>query len=69
MWDLPGSGVESVSPTLAGGFLNIGPPGSPVCSPYLSDSLTLAYTKSRDSSEEEIFLDAVTYGVLKTEDG
>ena len=30
---LPGSGMEPVSPTLAGGFLNTGPPGRPVCSP------------------------------------
>jgi len=24
MWDLPGPGIESVSPALAGGFLNTG---------------------------------------------
>lgn len=29
MWDLPGSGVESVSPELAGGLVVIGPPGKP----------------------------------------
>ena len=27
MWDLPGAGIRSVSPTLAGGFLTTGPPG------------------------------------------
>ena len=27
MWDLPGSGIEPVSPALAGGFLTTGPPG------------------------------------------
>ena len=27
MWDLPGSGIEPVSPALAGGFLSTVPPG------------------------------------------
>ena len=27
MWDLPGPGIESVSPALAGGFLTTVPPG------------------------------------------
>ena len=30
MWDLPRSGVEPVSPTLAGGFFIIAPPGKPL---------------------------------------
>ena len=29
MWDLPGPGIEFVSPALAGGFLSTVPPGSP----------------------------------------
>ena len=29
MWDLPGPGLEPVSPALAGGFLTIAPPGKP----------------------------------------
>ena len=29
MWDLPGPGIESVSPALAGGFLTTAPPGKP----------------------------------------
>ena len=29
MWDLPGPGLEPVSPTLAGGFLTTVPPGKP----------------------------------------
>ena len=29
MWDLPGSGLEPVSPALAGGFLTTEPPGKP----------------------------------------
>ena len=27
MWDLPGPGLEPMSPALAGGFLNTAPPG------------------------------------------
>ena len=27
LWDLPGPGIEPVSPALAGGFLTSGPPG------------------------------------------
>ena len=27
MWDLPGTGIELVSPALAGGFLTTAPPG------------------------------------------
>ena len=29
MWDLPGPGIEPVSPALAGGFLTTVPPGKP----------------------------------------
>ena len=29
MWDLPGPGLEPVSPALADGFLTTGPPGKP----------------------------------------
>ena len=29
MWDLPGPGLEPVSPALAGGFLTTAPPGKP----------------------------------------
>ena len=29
MWDLPGPGIESVSPALAGGFSTTEPPGKP----------------------------------------
>ena len=29
MWDLPSSGIEPVSPTLAGGFFTTEPPGAP----------------------------------------
>ena len=29
VWDLPGPGLEPVSPALAGGFLTTAPPGKP----------------------------------------
>jgi len=29
MWDLPGSGIEPMSPALAGGFFTTEPPGQP----------------------------------------
>ena len=29
MWDLPGPGLEPVSPALAGGLLTTAPPGKP----------------------------------------
>ena len=29
MWDLPGPGLEPVSPAMAGGFLSTAPPGKP----------------------------------------
>ena len=31
MWDIPGPGLEPVSPALAGGFLTTVPPGKPQC--------------------------------------
>ena len=39
MWDLPGPGLEPVSPALAGGFLTTLPPGkpSPVLLPGMND--------------------------------
>ena len=45
MWDLPGQGLEPVSPSLAGGFLTTVPPGKPpVC---LFIFLTVSFTKQR----------------------
>ena len=34
MWDLPGPGIEPVSPVLAGGFLTAGPPGKSWLCPF-----------------------------------
>ena len=37
MWDIPGPGLEPVSPALAGGFLTTAPPGKPpICSFFWS---------------------------------
>ena len=38
MWDLPGPGIEPVSPTLAGTFLSTVPPEESVKSLFLSSS-------------------------------
>ena len=39
MWDLPGAGLEPVSPALAGGCLTIVPPGKPLFSMILKNML------------------------------
>ena len=36
MWDLPGPGIEPVSPALAGGFLTTVPPGKSLNTVYLN---------------------------------
>ena len=38
MWDLPGPGIELVSPALAGGFITTEPPGSPGLNCFLIHS-------------------------------
>ena len=45
MWDLPGPGLEPVSPALAGGFLTTEPPGSPAVGFYYIDSSTIQNVK------------------------
>ena len=50
MWDLPGPGIEPVSPALAGGFLTPAPPGK---SPN-SEVLTLNFYFRRPVEEEKI---------------
>ena len=34
MWDLPGPGIEPVSPALAGGFFTTETPGSPILNDF-----------------------------------
>ena len=36
MWDLPGPGLEPVTPALAGGYLTTVPPGEPSSPIYLA---------------------------------
>ena len=36
MWDLPGPGLEPMSPALAGGFLTTVPPGNPLEGGFLT---------------------------------
>ena len=52
MWDLPGPGLEPVSPALAGGFLTTAPPGKSQ-QPYLKityQEVVLGSTVLSDSS-------------------
>ena len=58
MWDLPGPGLEPMSPTLAGGFLTTAPPGKPLELIFDIESLFLAEAGSFCNSkhlEEFIF--------------
>ena len=41
MWDLPGPGLEPVSPALAGGFLTTVPPGKPTVGDFTNDCLSI----------------------------
>ena len=53
MWDLPGPGLEPVSPALAGGFLTTAPPGE--ASPLLiEDTDTDASVVLRPRSEYRV---------------
>ena len=39
MWDLPGPGLEPVSPALAGRFSTTAPPGKPLCNSLNKNTL------------------------------
>ena len=45
--NLPGPGLEPVSPALAGGFLTTAPRGKPFDSSYISESSSLAYLDAK----------------------
>ena len=49
MWDLPGPGLEPMSPALAGGFLTTVPPGKPQCVLFLYPSLSCEGSTPRGS--------------------
>ena len=57
MWDLPGPGLEPMSPALAGGFLTTAPPGKPC--PYLLfeayDGANLRFTLTPNSTYPVLF--------------
>ena len=38
LWDLPGSGIEPISPALAGGFFSTEPQGCPISALYERDN-------------------------------
>ena len=46
MWNLPGPGIEAVSPGVAGGFPTTGPPGSP----ELEAALVLCFPEAPKST-------------------
>ena len=51
MWDLPGPGLEPVSPALAGGFLTTAPPGKPRSS-FLMQKVALIMEAADSLSHE-----------------
>ena len=54
MWDLPGSGIEPVSPTLAGRFFTSEPPGKPSSTIFNSSPWSYMST-SKTSSKGQLF--------------
>ena len=45
MWDLPGSGIEPVSPALTGGFFTPEPPGKPLLAVLILGNLLPALSR------------------------
>ena len=43
MWDLPGPGIEPVTPALAGGFFITEPQGSPLACLFKNNFILLTY--------------------------
>ena len=60
MWDLPGPGLEPMSPALAGGFLTIAPPGKPQNSLYILNNNLLS-----DVSFANIFSQFVAHHLIR----
>ena len=57
MWDLPGPGIEPVSPALAGGFLTTAPPGKSSGILYIITPLILKKSNEVSSGTGLIFTD------------
>ena len=60
MWDLPGPGLEPVSPALTGGFLTTVPPGKPMAGGFLntapqgkSEAQVLYVSSQKEFSERQ----------------
>ena len=60
MWDLPGPGLEPVSPALAGGFLTTAPPGKPtdaylnICLSHCSPVCLFLYFISQNNYADQV---------------
>ena len=76
MWDLPGPGLEPVSPALAGGFLNTASPGKSIIGnvstkgsqKYLSDPLEQVRGGQKLSDWPKVtqLVDAILYNIYYT---
>ena len=62
MWDLPGPGLEPVSPALAGGFLTTVPPGK---SPELTLDLLRFLQHSRTFTDDVEKIQRTTQKMIK----
>ena len=69
MWDLPGLGLEPVSPALAGGFLTTAPPGKPLNSLLMSlaASRRIALYARSISPQASVFFCLETFSGLRSE--
>ena len=70
MWDLPGPGLKSVSPALAGRFLTTEPPGKSQHKLFLKDTLFVSVTPFlafifEDNQEMSFYVDSSTFGRKK----
>ena len=66
MWDLPGPGLEPVSPALAGGFLTTAPPGKPSLAAFNILSLYLIFDSLINVCLAVFHLVFILYGTLYT---
>ena len=55
MWDLPGPGMEPVSPTLVGGFLTAGPPGKSPNVTFLKSEISYLHVVVKLLSHVQLF--------------
>ena len=60
MWDLPGPGIEPMSPALAGGFLTTAPPGK--SKPLFLEAVTIQEGQ-RSNSQNHILKKSEGFGL------